>query len=114
MSQPAHSTRAIRNPQEVRDAQPRDGKRGALYSHDLHSVASVCHRIAILQSGGIVECGASEAIWARPRHSHRQRLLACAPRLQNPAVASWGAQPHEMFGSYFALATRLANARLSA
>src|SRR4029077_3459931 len=40
---------------------------GILYiSHDLLSVAALCHRIAILNSGEIVECGPPSQIFGAP------------------------------------------------
>ena len=54
-------------------------------SHDLQAVASICHRIAILNAGEIVECGTTEAVLTRPQHAYTQRLLACAPWMQTPA-----------------------------
>jgi len=50
-------------------------------SHDLQSVASICHRIAILHGGVIVECGRTEVVLRRPRHPYTIELLACAPWL---------------------------------
>jgi len=49
-------------------------------SHDLASVASLCHRVAILNQGTIVECGATAEIFARPRHEYTQRLIAAIPK----------------------------------
>ena len=53
-------------------------------SHDLVSVASVCHRIAILHDGEIVECGTLDALLTRPVHPYTQQLLACVPWLSRP------------------------------
>jgi ABC-type dipeptide/oligopeptide/nickel transport system ATPase component len=50
-------------------------------SHDLLSVAALCHRIAILQEGRIVECGASEGIFETPRHEYTRQLVAALPRI---------------------------------
>ncbi len=50
-------------------------------SHDLASVAGICDRIAILHQGEIVECGATEQIFANPQHEYTQRLMAAMPRL---------------------------------
>jgi ABC-type dipeptide/oligopeptide/nickel transport system ATPase component len=50
-------------------------------SHDLASVAGICDRIAILHQGEIVECGATEKIFAHPVHEYTQRLMAAMPRL---------------------------------
>jgi len=49
-------------------------------SHDLLSVASLCHRMAILREGRIVESSSSEEIFRRPRHPYTQALLAAIPR----------------------------------
>lgn len=55
---------------------------GILYiSHDLLSVASICHRIAILHQGEIVECRPTEDIFGCPEHGYTKRLIAALPRL---------------------------------
>jgi len=55
---------------------------GILYiSHDLLSVAALCHRIAILNSGEIVECGPPSQIFGAPHHEYTQKLVAALPRL---------------------------------
>jgi|SRR5215467_432468 len=48
-------------------------------SHDLLSVAALCHRVAILRDGEIVECDAPDAIFDSPRHPYTQRLIAALP-----------------------------------
>jgi peptide/nickel transport system ATP-binding protein len=53
-------------------------------SHDLASVAGICHRISILHEGTIVECAPAEQIFTRPQHQYTQRLIAAMPR--PPAV----------------------------
>ncbi len=59
----------------------RDTGMSILYiSHDLASVAGICHRIAILHDGQIVECGPAERIFTRPQHEYTQRLIAAMPR----------------------------------
>lgn len=55
---------------------------GILYiSHDLLSVATLCHRIAILNAGEIVECGSPSQIFRVPQHPYTQKLVAALPRL---------------------------------
>lgn len=49
-------------------------------SHDLLSVAALCHRVAILKDGGIVECDAPDIIFDSPRHPYTQRLVAALPK----------------------------------
>jgi ABC-type dipeptide/oligopeptide/nickel transport system ATPase component len=50
-------------------------------SHDLLSVASFCHRIAILERGSIVESGPAEQVFTQPRHSYTRTLLAAIPQV---------------------------------
>ncbi len=51
-------------------------------SHDLLSVASLCHRAAVLERGRIVECGAAEQIFEHPSHPYTKRLIDALPHLQ--------------------------------
>jgi len=54
---------------------------GILYiSHDLPSVAGICHRIAILHEGAIVECAPTERIFTTPQHPYTQRLITALPQ----------------------------------
>ena len=54
---------------------------GILYiSHDLLSVAALCHRIAILNAGQILECGPPAQIFGAPQHAYTQQLVAALPR----------------------------------
>jgi len=55
-------------------------------SHDLLSVAALCHRICILHEGRIVECGSPENIFHSPQHDYTRRLVAALPGL--PARAN--------------------------
>lgn len=48
-------------------------------SHDLLAVASLCHRIAILKDGELVESGSTEAIFNHPRHGYTRQLIAALP-----------------------------------
>ena len=48
-------------------------------SHDLLSVAALCHRVTILRDGEIVECDVPDKIFDSPRHPYTQRLIAALP-----------------------------------
>jgi peptide/nickel transport system ATP-binding protein len=48
-------------------------------SHDLVAVAALCHRIAILREGEIVECDVPDVIFDSARHPYTQRLIAALP-----------------------------------
>jgi peptide/nickel transport system ATP-binding protein len=57
-------------------------------SHDLLSVAALCHRIAILHDGQIAETGTPEMIFGSPRHEYTRRLVEALP--SKPVLASRG------------------------
>ena len=65
-------------------------------SHDLPSVAEICHRVAILQDGAIVECNSTEQIFTRPENAYTRRLIDSLPAFPSGssekvrAVASGG------------------------
>jgi ABC-type dipeptide/oligopeptide/nickel transport system ATPase component len=65
-------------------------------SHDLPSVAEICHRVAILQDGAIVECNSTEQIFTRPQNAYTRRLIdslpafTSGPSAKARAVASGG------------------------
>ena len=57
-------------------------------SHDLSVVERLSDRVAIMHLGRIVEMGTSKTVFAAPTHSYTRTLLAAAPRLDGPRVAS--------------------------
>lgn len=76
----------------------RDMGSAVLYiSHDLQSVASICHRIAILKAGELVECDTTECVLSRPSHPYTQKLLACVRSLQPPESYLATAFRHEPY-----------------
>jgi peptide/nickel transport system ATP-binding protein len=57
-----------------------------LISHDMGVIASMADRVLVMQNGEIVEQGAVDDIFARPRHPYTQALLAATPRLDRPGI----------------------------
>jgi ABC-type dipeptide/oligopeptide/nickel transport system ATPase component len=56
-------------------------KMAVLYiSHDLLSVSALCHRVAILHEGQIVECNPTEQIFCDPQHAYTRRLIEALPK----------------------------------
>ena len=48
-------------------------------SHDLLAVSSLCHRIAILRCGELVETGSTKEILSRPSHPYTKQLVSSLP-----------------------------------
>ena len=49
-------------------------------SHDLPSVRAICHRIAILFEGTIVECGPVHEVLNDPKHPYTKTLVEAVPK----------------------------------
>lgn len=59
-------------------------------SHDLGVVARLCHRVAVLYAGEVVESGPAEALLRSPLHPYAQGLLRCAPDLDQIGTVQRG------------------------
>lgn len=67
----------------------RDSGMAILYiSHDLLSVAALCHRVAILERGRLVESAPTGQIFHSPQHPYTQRLIAAIPAIPDRALDS--------------------------
>ena len=56
-------------------------------SHDLHSLAGVADRVAVLHAGRIAEQGPVRDVLDNPQHPYTIRLVAAAPRLRAARAA---------------------------
>lgn len=79
----------------LREIQRSTGLGLILITHDLGVAASVCHRIAVMYAGRIVETGEVREIYRRPAHPYTQALLQSIPRLgeKQRRLYSIGGQP---------------------
>jgi peptide/nickel transport system ATP-binding protein len=57
-------------------------------SHNLGAVAAVADRVAVMYAGQIVELGAVEQIFERPRHPYTRALLHAIPRVDRQQAFS--------------------------
>lgn len=57
-----------------------------LITHDLGIVAGHCERMLVLQSGRVVDAGATTTVFSSPGHEHTRTLLAAAPRIDKADI----------------------------
>jgi peptide/nickel transport system ATP-binding protein len=80
----------------LRRLQAERGMAVLLITHDLGVVAEVCHRVAVIYAGRIVETGSVASIFAAPVHPYTRGLLRCLPhpsRFGRPLSSIEGAPP---------------------
>jgi peptide/nickel transport system ATP-binding protein len=65
----------------IAEIQGRLGLAVLLITHDLGVVAGVCHRVAVMYGGKIVETGPLAELFERPGHPYTAGLLRSTPRL---------------------------------
>jgi ABC-type dipeptide/oligopeptide/nickel transport system ATPase component len=64
---------------------------GILYiSHDLLSVATISHRVAVMEKGQIVECRETTLLFQHPEHPYTQQLIQALPAPPKFAGAAAG------------------------
>ena len=68
----------------LKDLQQRLGMAMLLITHDLTIVRKIADRVCVMTDGRIVETGAVEDVFARPRHPYTQHLLAAEPKGRPP------------------------------
>jgi ABC-type microcin C transport system duplicated ATPase subunit YejF len=51
-------------------------------SHDMAVVSHVCHRVAVMRAGEIVETGETDRVVECPRHAYTRELLSAVPRMR--------------------------------
>ena len=52
-----------------------------LISHDINLIRRSCDRVAVMQSGVVVESGGAEDVFANPAHAYTKALIASIPAL---------------------------------
>ncbi|GAA1785065.1 ABC transporter ATP-binding protein [Leucobacter iarius] len=61
------------------DLQRETGVSYLFVSHDLGVVRRICHRVAVMYRGNLVEIGDGEQVTRDPQHPYSRRLLAASP-----------------------------------
>jgi oligopeptide/dipeptide ABC transporter ATP-binding protein len=65
----------------MKDLTARLGTAVILITHSLGVVAGMCDTLCVMYAGRIVERGATDAVFAEPRHPYTQGLIKSVPRL---------------------------------
>lgn len=53
-------------------------------THDLNLARRICHRIAVMKDGCVVECGPAEEIFEHPREDYTRMLIQAVPSRMKP------------------------------
>ena len=80
----------------LRRLQAERGMAVLLITHDLGVVAELCHRVAVIYAGRIVEMAPVARLFARPLHPYTRGLLQCLPhpsRFGEPLASIEGVPP---------------------
>ena len=72
----------------LRDLAAERGLSMIFISHDILAVSKVCHRLAVMYGGRIVEVGPAAAVVNDPQHPYTRGLLAAFPTLDGPRDAT--------------------------
>ena len=72
----------------LKDLQARLGMAMLFITHDLGIVRKIADRVCVMQKGEIVEQGAAEATFLKPRHPYTQALLKAEPKPDPAPVAA--------------------------
>ncbi|MBD1588726.1 ATP-binding cassette domain-containing protein [Pseudomonas typographi] len=72
----------------VRDLQKRMGLSALFITHDLNSVRSLAHYVAVMRHGKIIEQGPTEEIFANPKQAYTRKLLDAELPIEARAEAS--------------------------
>ncbi|RTL72873.1 MAG: ABC transporter ATP-binding protein [Hyphomicrobiales bacterium] len=65
----------------IRALQRRRGMSVMFITHDFGVVAEIADRVAVMQSGQVVETGTATAVLGAPQHAYTRKLLAAIPKL---------------------------------
>jgi peptide/nickel transport system ATP-binding protein len=63
----------------IRELQASFGLAILFVTHDLRVAAQLCHRVAVMRRGRIVELAETSALFAAPQDAYTRQLLAAVP-----------------------------------
>jgi len=75
------------------DVQTRSGIALLLITHDMAVANFLCHRIAVMRGGRIIELGPASQIMSAPRSEYARALVAATPRVNTDAETTENGDP---------------------
>jgi oligopeptide/dipeptide ABC transporter ATP-binding protein len=73
----------------LREIQQRSGLAMIFITHDIGIVATMCHTVAVMYAGRVVERGPVRAIFNQPAHPYTEALLQAVPSLTERRERLW-------------------------
>jgi peptide/nickel transport system ATP-binding protein/oligopeptide transport system ATP-binding protein len=92
----------------IKDIQAGAGVTVLLITHDLGVVSEVCHRVAVMYAGQIMETAQVTALFDNPKHPYTERLLSSILRVDIPRDLDAAEALHPITLDYEALGCRFA------
>ncbi|MBO1015724.1 ABC transporter ATP-binding protein [Achromobacter sp. SD115] len=77
----------------IRDLQARQGTAVLFITHDFGVVSQIADRVAVMQTGAIVEAGDAADVLGNPRHDYTRKLIAAIPHGMPAADCAVEPQP---------------------
>ena len=68
----------------MKDLQRRFSSSLLMISHNLGIIAEICHKVAVMYAGVIVEFGTIDEVFGHPMHSYTKGLIGALPKLSGP------------------------------
>jgi peptide/nickel transport system ATP-binding protein len=77
----------------IKDLQTKRNMGVMFITHDFGVVAEIAHKVAVMQTGKIVEMGPADRVLNDPQHAYTRRLIAAVPQFDPPARQSLDGPP---------------------
>lgn len=83
----------------LRDINTKERNAMLFITHDLNLARSICHRVAVMKDGRVVELGGTEDIFEHPKEEYTRTLIEAVPsRLKRRTSALKGKYPDRTMG----------------
>lgn len=83
----------------LRDINTKERNAMLFITHDLNLARSICHRVAVMKDGRVVELGGTEDIFEHPKEEYTRALIEAVPsRLKRRTSALKGKYPDRTMG----------------